>query len=112
MLSVKGVQLGAVAVAFVVFQMPPDAAPMYRMFASVGWAAIAVVRPLEVRFPGAVPLLIGAGPNGVHEIELSGIDVDGARRSSSLSNCNWADFRECARDKRAMRRRGISVSPR
>src|SRR5262249_26009327 len=87
MLSVRGTQVGLAAVALVVFQMPPEAAPMYRIFGSVGWAAIADVRPLHEMPPGAVPLLIGVGPRGVQETALSGIEFDGARRSSNRSSC-------------------------
>ena len=36
--------------------------------------------------PGAVPLLIGAGPRAVQVVPLSGIEADGTRRSSSSSS--------------------------
>src|SRR5437899_3271791 len=47
---------------------------------------MALTRPLEVRVPGAVPLLIGAGPSGVQLTLFSGIEVDGVVRSSSRSS--------------------------
>src|SRR3954451_12504820 len=67
------------------------------MLGSVGWVAMATVRPLEDRVPGAVPLLIGADPSAVQLEVLSGIDVDGVVRSSRRSRRKRASARACER---------------
>src|SRR4051812_23188267 len=107
--SVSGSQVGLAALALTVFHTPPEDDPAYRTFALVGSAARAVMRPPAESVPGAVPLVIGAGPRAAQSVVLSGIPAAGTERSSRPSTDNRG--RGAVRRRPGRSRRGPGRAP-
>src|SRR5258707_8722464 len=81
--SVSGVQVGLLLVAFVVFQTPPFTDATQTTFAFVGWATTALMAPTTGEFvmPIVWPFWMGAGPCALHVPPTGESDSATGRRS-------------------------------
>src|SRR5688572_6687133 len=69
----------------VVFHTPPPAVATYHVLGSLGCVAMSSTRPEQNPNENA-PQSSGAGPMNVHELVLSGIEVERNTRRSSASS--------------------------